>query len=108
MLGAISCIVVGSNMTKTLGVKLHCWPILCWQLIIGDGILMIIAAIHALLSPSQYQSAWDNLSLLNGAGLAWLIVLNTIVAYSLYVWLLSRMTVVEFTFAGISNPIAAF
>ena len=30
MFGAISCIVVGSNMTKTLGVKLHWWPVLCW------------------------------------------------------------------------------
>lgn len=108
MLGAISCLVVSSNMAKTLSVRLQWRLVLCLQLIIGCVILMLIAAIHSLLFPSQYHSAWDTLSLLNGAGLAWLIILNTMVAYSLYVWLLSSMTVVEFTCAGISNPIAVF
>ena len=31
---------------------------------------------------------------------------NTALAYILYVWLLGRMTVVEFTFGTIANPIA--
>ena len=35
-----------------------------------------------------------------------LLSLNTALAYGLYVWLLRRMTVVEFTFAGVTNPIA--
>lgn len=106
MLAAINCIVIGSNITKTLGNKLHWWPVLCWQLIIGGIILSIISMAQALISPGQYLLAWENFSLLNGLGLIWLIVLNTMLAYTLYVWLLSRMTVVEFTFAGISNPIA--
>lgn len=38
--------------------------------------------------------------------LFWLIVPNTALAYTLYVWLLGRMTVVEFTFGTIANPIA--
>lgn len=106
MFAAINCIVVGSNITKTLGDKIHWWPVLCWQLIIGGTILSIISVIQAFISPSQYLFAWNNFSLLNALGLIWLILLNTMLAYALYVWLLSRMTVVEFTFAGISNPIA--
>jgi probable blue pigment (indigoidine) exporter len=106
MVGAISCIVVGSNITQRLAGKLHWWPVLCWQLIIGGAILTIGAIIQALLSPAQYELIWANFSLLNGLGLSWLILLNTVLAYTLYVWLLSRMTVVEFSFAGISNPIA--
>jgi len=106
MVGAISCIVVGSNITKTLGNKLHWWTVLCWQLIIGGTILTIIASLQALSSPAQYSLALSHFSLLNGLGLLWLILLNTVVAYALYVWLLSRMTVVEFSFGSISNPIA--
>ncbi|MCW8994330.1 MAG: DMT family transporter, partial [Psychromonas sp.] len=106
MVAAISCIVVGSNITKTLGNELHWWSVLCWQLIIGGLILTVAATAQAILSPSQYIAAWNNFSLLNGFGLLWLILLNTVLAYALYVWLLSRMSVVEFTFGGISNPIA--
>jgi probable blue pigment (indigoidine) exporter len=106
MVGAISCIVVGSNITQRLAGKLHWWPVLCWQLILGGTILTIAASIQAILSPTQYDLIWNNFSLLNGLGLSWLILLNTVLAYTLYVWLLSRMTVVEFSFAGISNPIA--
>ena len=61
---------------------------------------------HALSSPAQYLTALQNISPLNIGGLIWLIVLNTMLAYTLYVWMLSRMTVVEFTCAGISNPMA--
>ncbi|TEW55610.1 EamA family transporter [Psychromonas sp. RZ22] len=106
MFAAISCVIVGSNITKTLGVKLHWWPVLCWQLIIGGGILVIFSFIHALITPEPYLHAFENFNLLNGIGLIWLILFNTMIAYSLYVWLLSRMTVVEFTFAGVTNPIA--
>ncbi|MFT6908039.1 MAG: putative blue pigment (indigoidine) exporter [Oleiphilaceae bacterium] len=106
MVAAISCIVVGSNITKTLGKELHWWSVLCWQLIIGGIVLTVAASTQAMLYPSQYIAAWNNFSLLNGLGLLWLILLNTVLAYTLYVWLLSRMSVVEFTFGGISNPIA--
>lgn len=106
MAGAISCIVVGSNITKNLGNKLHWWPVLCWQLIIGGTILTILASLQALLSPAQYSVALQHFSVLNGLGLLWLILLNTAIAYTLYVWLLSRMTVVEFSFGSISNPVA--
>ena len=106
MLTAISCIVLGSNIIKALADRVHWWTILCWQLIIGGTLLAIISTLQALLSPVQYIAVWQNFSILNGLGLLWLIILNTALAYSLYVWLLGRMTVVEFTFAGISNPIA--
>lgn len=106
MAAAISCIVVGSNITQTLGNKLHWWSVLCWQLIIGGVILALLSIIQAVISPQQYMYAWQNFNQLNALGLSWLILLNTVLAYALYVWLLSRMTVVEFTFGGISNPIA--
>lgn len=106
MLAAISCIVVGSNITQTLGNKVHWWPVLCWQLIIGGSMLTLLTIIHVFISPAQYMAALHNFNLLNGIGLTWLIVLNTMLAYALYVWLLTRMSVVEFAFGGIGNPIA--
>ncbi|PKF63108.1 EamA family transporter [Psychromonas sp. psych-6C06] len=106
MFAAINCIVIGSNITKTLGNRIAWWPVLCWQLIIGGVALTLVASIQAAWSPNQYIVALQNVTTLNAIGLTWLIVLNTMLAYTLYVWLLSRMSVVEFTFAGISNPIA--
>lgn len=106
MLAALMSIVIGSNIIQGLKGKMHWWPVLCWQLIIGGSLLSIIAFTHALSSPTQYLSVLQDFSRLNAMGLIWLILLNTMLAYALYVWLLSRMTVVEFTFAGISNPIA--
>lgn len=106
MVCAISCIVIGSSIIKKLVRELDWWSVLCWQLIIGGTLLATLASLHALFSITEYQATLENFSLLNGFGLAWLIILNTVLAYALYVWLLNRMTVVEFTFAGISNPIA--
>jgi len=106
MFAALASIVIGSNIIKGLGTRMHWWTVLCWQLIIGGALLTVISFIQALHSPIQYMNALQNISLLNVLGLIWIIVLNTMLAYALYVWLLSRMTVVEFTFAGISNPVA--
>ncbi|MEI6895389.1 MAG: EamA family transporter [Colwellia sp.] len=106
MFSAICCIVIGSHIIKSLGNRMHWWSVLCWQLLIGGTLLTFVAVIHGFISPMQYRFALENFSLLNATGLAWLILFNTMLAYSLYVWLLNRMTVVEFTFAGISNPIA--
>jgi len=106
MFAALMSIVIGSNIIQGLKARMHWWSVLCWQLIIGGSLLSIVAFAHALSSPTQYLSVLQHFSLLNALGLIWLILLNTMLAYALYVWLLSRMTVVEFTFAGISNPIA--
>jgi len=106
MMAALISIIIGSTLIKGLGTKIHWWNVLCWQLIIGGTLLSIISFAHALKAPEQYLYVLQHISLLNVLGLIWLIVFNTMLAYALYVWLLSRMTVVEFTFAGISNPIA--
>lgn len=106
MLSAICCIVIGSNVTKSLSNRIHWWTVLSWQLILGGGLLVILAALQATVYPAKYIDAILNISLLNIIGLLWLLILNTALAYSLYVWLLRRMTVVEFTFAGVTNPIA--
>ena len=106
MIAALASIVIGSNIIQGLKGKMHWWSVLCWQLIIGGSILTIIAFAHALSSPAQYLSVLQNFNSLNAMGLIWLVLLNTMLAYGLYVWLMTRMTVVEFTFAGISNPVA--
>jgi len=106
MITAIGCIVIGSNLTQSLSNRIHWWTVLSWQLILGGGLLAILAGLQASAYPEQYMSSLSNISLRNITGLFWLLSLNTALAYALYVWLLRRMTVVEFTFAGVTNPIA--
>ncbi|UQA51381.1 MULTISPECIES: DMT family transporter [Vibrio] len=106
MLSAIMCIVIGSSVTKSLGARMHWWTVLTWQLILGGIILSIAAAIFASFNPEPYVSALQNASLRNVGGLLWVIVLNTALGYGMYVWLLQRMSVVDFTFGGIANPVA--
>ncbi len=106
MLAAIMCIVIGSSVTKSLGSKIHWWTVLTWQLIFGGLILSIAVMVLASLNPDPYLLAVKNTSMTNLLGLLWVIVLNTALGYGLYVWLLQRMSVVDFTFGGIANPIA--
>ncbi|MGV2986540.1 DMT family transporter [Vibrio sp. E150_011] len=106
MLAAIMCIVVGSSVTKSLGNRMHWWTVLTWQLILGGTMLAIAAGIHATMTPSLYLNVYQNLDSRNIMGLLWVIGLNTALGYGMYVWLLQRMTVVDFTFGGIANPIA--
>ncbi|NRD72506.1 EamA family transporter [Shewanella sp. VB17] len=106
MLAAIMCIIIGSRITKSLGDRLHWWTILSWQLIIGGSLLSIAVLCHSFYSPAAYIKVVDEFSQNNAAGLLWIILLNTALGYSLYVWLLQRMSVVDFTFGGIANPVA--
>lgn len=106
MLGAISCIIVGSSLTKSLGERIHWWTVLSWQLILGGAILTLAAIIHSMIQPAQYAAAIEQLSMTNVLGLLWVVLLNTALGYGLYVWLLQRMSVVDFTFGGIANPVA--
>ncbi|MGY3571839.1 DMT family transporter [Vibrio paucivorans] len=106
MLAAIMCIVVGSSLTKSLGSKMHWWTVLTWQLILGGVILSIAATVHAVSDPAPYLNVYNNFDARNLAGLAWVIGLNTALGYGMYVWLLQRMSVVDFTFGGIANPVA--
>ncbi|WP_341665030.1 DMT family transporter [Vibrio sp.] len=106
MLCAIMCIVVGSTFTKSLGNRIHWWTVLTWQMILGGSILSVVAVVDASFSPERYSDVITHFSGLNGAGLLWVIGLNTALGYGMYVWLLQRMTVVDFTFGGIANPVA--
>lgn len=106
MFCAIMCIVVGSALTKSLGNRIHWWTVLTWQMIFGGFMLSIAAVIDANFSPDQYIDAISHFSAQNGLGLIWVIGLNTALGYGMYVWLLQRMTVVDFTFGGIANPVA--
>lgn len=100
------CIVIGSSVTKSLGTKMHWWTVLTWQLILGGVLLSIAAAVLATINPQPYVHAVQNIDMTNTLGLLWVIVLNTALGYGMYVWLLQRMSVVDFTFGGIANPIA--
>ncbi len=106
MLAAISCIIVGSTMTKVLGSRIHWWTVLTWQLIIGGSLLLVVAGIHASYAPEAYVAAVQHIDWRNAMGIAWIVLLNTALGYGLYVWLLQRMSVVDFAFGGIANPIA--
>ena len=107
LFGALLTIVIGSTLVQSLSVHIHWWVVLTWQLIIGGSILMLAAFIDgSLLHPEQYQVVFEPVSALQYSALFWLIVPNTAIAYILYVWLLGRMTVAEFSFGTIANPIA--
>ncbi len=105
MLGAISCIVIGSLLTQALGKSMHWYGVVTWQLIIGGFGLSLAALVQYLIQPDAF-AVMTSVSVTNVVGLVWIIVLNTALAYALYVWLLQRMSVVDFTFAGVANPIA--
>ncbi|WPC75343.1 DMT family transporter [Vibrio porteresiae] len=106
MLGAILCMIAGSTYTQKLGQKVHWWTTLTWQLILGGLVLIPVTVIHALNAPEIYVAALTHIDWNHIAGLIWICVLNTALAYGLYVWLLQRMSVVDFTFGGIANPVA--
>ncbi|OEG73304.1 multidrug transporter [Shewanella colwelliana] len=106
MLAAISCIIVGSTITKASGSRIAWWTVLTWQLIIGGALLAIAAVIQSIFEPVMYQEVFAQLSLGNVMGLLWIMLLNTVLGYIMYVWLLQRMSVVDFTFGGIANPVA--
>ena len=107
LFGALLTIVIGSTLVQSLSVHIHWWVVLTWQLIIGGTILLLAAFIDcSLLHPEQYQVVFEPISALQYSALFWLIVPNTAIAYILYVWLLGRMTVAEFSFGTIANPIA--
>lgn len=107
LMGALLTIVIGSTLVKKVTTKVHWWTVLTWQLIIGGCILAIAAAVQAVcFTPEQYQFLTNEISEIQWLALFWLVVPNTALAYILYVWLLGRMTVVEFTFGTIANPIA--
>ncbi|ASA55062.1 DMT family transporter [Vibrio gazogenes] len=106
MLIGILCMICGSTLTQMLNQKLAWWCVLTWQLILGGFALLLIALVHLSYEPALYLNAWQHLSGKNVLGLFWLCIMNTAVAYSLYVWALRQLSVVEFTFAGVANPIA--
>ncbi|WP_435250014.1 DMT family transporter [Vibrio sp. nBUS_14] len=106
MFAAIMCIVIGSSITKSLGSRMHWWKVLTWQLILGGTILSVASGVHAFIDPPPYVNAVTHFDTRNAMGLVWVIGLNTALGYGMYVWLLQRMTVVDFTFGGIANPVA--
>ncbi|CAV27452.1 DMT family transporter [Vibrio sp. 10N.286.46.A8] len=106
MFAAIMCIVIGSSITKSLGSRMHWWKVLTWQLILGGTILSVASGVHAFIDPQPYVNAVTHFDTRNAMGLMWVIGLNTALGYGMYVWLLQRMSVVDFTFGGIANPVA--
>ncbi|MBY7729266.1 DMT family transporter [Vibrio bathopelagicus] len=106
MFAAIMCIIIGSSITKSLGNRMHWWKVLTWQLILGGTILSVASGVHAYIDPQPYVNAVTHFDSRNAMGLMWVIGLNTALGYSMYVWLLQRMSVVDFTFGGIANPVA--
>lgn len=106
LLGAIICIVVGSNLTQKAGKHLHWWTIITWELLFA-GIALIIANLVAVgINPHPYVEAFSHFDLKNLIGLLWIIIVTSAFGYGFSVWLLQHMSVVDFTFGNIANPIA--
>ncbi|CAM4015957.1 MULTISPECIES: DMT family transporter [Pseudoalteromonas] len=107
LIGALLTIVIGSTLVQKITTHIHWWTVLTWQLILGGAVLAIAALVQALyIEPQAYQVLAQVFTPSQWFVLFWLVVPNTALAYTLYVWLLGRMTVVEFTFGTIANPIA--
>ncbi|WP_105212964.1 DMT family transporter [Pseudoalteromonas sp. T1lg22] len=107
LFASLLCIVVGSALVQKFSMHIHWWTVLTWQLILGGTLLAIAALIQAFyLEPEAYQALQNPIERQQWLAVLWLVLPNTAVAYSLYVWLLGRMSVVEFTFGTIANPIA--
>lgn len=107
LIGALLTIVIGSSLVQKVTVHIHWWTVLTWQLMIGGALLTFGALIQAYyIEPQAYQVLKIAFTPVQWFVLFWLVVPNTAIAYTLYVWLLGRMTVVEFTFGTIANPIA--
>lgn len=107
LLGALLTIVVGSTLVQKITIHIHWWTVLTWQLILGGSLLAIAALVQAFyIAPQAYQVLNEPFTQSQWIVLLWLVVPNTALAYTLYVWLLGRMSVVEFTFGTIANPIA--
>ncbi|WP_105189990.1 DMT family transporter [Pseudoalteromonas sp. T1lg48] len=107
LFASMLCIVVGSALVQKFSLHIHWWTVLTWQLILGGGLLACAAIVQALyFQPHAYAVLQEPIANQQWQAIVWLVLPNTAVAYSLYVWLLGRMSVVEFTFGTIANPIA--
>lgn len=106
MLVAVCCIITGSILTQKIGTDVHWWSVVTWQLLAGGCVLVVMAVIDAWRQPQVYLSIWQDISVQNIAGLSWIILLNTALSYSLYVWVLQKISLVEFTFSNVANPMA--
>lgn len=107
LFGALLTIVLGSTLVQKITVHIHWWTVLTWQLLIGGVLLAAAAAVQGyVIAPDAYHALSRTFTASQWVVLFWLVVPNTAIAYTLYVWLLGRMTVVEFTFGTIANPIA--
>ncbi|MBL4829033.1 MAG: EamA family transporter [Aliivibrio sp.] len=106
MLVAILCLLIGSMMTKFLANKMDWKTVLAWQLIIGGFLLSFVSVGDYFLHPEQYNALINHIEMKNLLGIVWIVIINTVIAYGLYVWLLQRMSVVDITFGSIANPIA--
>ncbi|MEI8631159.1 EamA family transporter [Vibrio sp. PP-XX7] len=106
MIIGILCLICGSTLTQRLSQQVDWWCVLTWQLIFGGGVLALVMSLHAVFHPTLYRETIMHFSMPNLYGLLWVCVMNTVVAYACYVWALQRLSVVEFTFAGVANPLA--
>ncbi|AJQ97904.1 DMT family transporter [Gynuella sunshinyii] len=96
--------VVGSVFAKQVMTRVNWWTMVVWQLILGGLMLLPFAAWQWLSNPQAYVTALDlnTPRMLSGI---WLVVINTALAYALFIWVLQRVSVVQFAFAGVANPI---
>ncbi|WP_159064759.1 DMT family transporter [Thaumasiovibrio subtropicus] len=101
MVIGILLILFGSLCAKTLIAELGWWQVLVWQLILGGLMLVPFAAWQWWQSP---PSVTFSRQLFGSA--TWLVIANTMIAYSAFLYLLRKATILQLAFAGIANPLA--
>ncbi|WP_020406151.1 DMT family transporter [Hahella ganghwensis] len=104
MIAAMLVMVMGSMYLKHAMLRIDWWTMVVWQLILGGLMLLPLGILQWWLDAELYVSAlnFDADRVLTGL---WLVLANTALAYAVFMWVLTRISVVQFAFASIANPV---
>ena len=105
MFAAMLVMILGSLYLKQALQTVHWWTLVVWQLILGGLMLLPLGALQWWQNAELYSTALTLHSDRVLSGL-WLVLANTALAYTIFMWVLTRISVVQFAFASIANPVA--
>ncbi|OZG75231.1 hypothetical protein BTA51_02275 [Hahella sp. CCB-MM4] len=104
MVSAMLVMIMGSMYLKHAMQTIDWWTMVVWQLILGGLMLLPLGAIQWWMNADLYATAFSFDADRVWTGL-WLVLANTALAYAVFMWVLTRINVVQFAFASIANPV---
>ncbi len=104
MIGAMLVMIMGSMYLKQAMQRIDWWTMVVWQLILGGLMLLPLGVAQWWMNADLYVTAFSLDANRVWAGL-WLVLANTALAYAVFMWVLTRINVVQFAFASIANPV---